>query len=389
MTGRRVVVVSRRFWPLMGEAEFVAANLAEEIQRQDNEVRVVTSRVIPQWPSTFKFRSFPVYRLPTRFPTFRARRLFERSCIKFIRESAADLDAAIFVQSGFPDIELLSQLGKLDIKCIVRLDGELVADAALKDDWSTFQAKSRQLIDEQKLVLVAPTEDLQFQLQKSGIDSSWIRDGIPDSDANTLASSEQKSRARIGLSQSHPLLRIRESQKLAVVAGPIIADQFLDRWIASWSYVTKSVPNAMIWIIGEGNIEQQLWTQIVELELENHVILGGTFDDLTDVFHAADLFLLANPRRKDAPFVLQAQSNHLPVLSETGHFSDDPSLYSPGNEFIETRSNNSVELAENICKLFTDGNSNEVSKKTIESARNRIRNFHNIDTMVSDYLKLI
>ena len=47
---RRWVLISRRFWPLVGGAEAVMALLSSELAAEGDQVRVLTARWSPDWP---------------------------------------------------------------------------------------------------------------------------------------------------------------------------------------------------------------------------------------------------------------------------------------------------------------------------------------------------
>ena len=64
MSSLRLALVTRRFWPLVGGAEMVMANLAEELTRQGHQVQIVTAQWHPNWPKQISHRGIPVIRLP-------------------------------------------------------------------------------------------------------------------------------------------------------------------------------------------------------------------------------------------------------------------------------------------------------------------------------------
>ena len=63
MSAMRVALITRRFWPLVGGAESVMANLATEMRRQRHQVQVVTAQWNPNWPTDFVHREIDVHRL--------------------------------------------------------------------------------------------------------------------------------------------------------------------------------------------------------------------------------------------------------------------------------------------------------------------------------------
>ena len=62
VSGCRVVIVTRRFWPLVGGPEKVLANLAVELTARGCPTTVLTARWQPKWPAEIVLRGVPVIR---------------------------------------------------------------------------------------------------------------------------------------------------------------------------------------------------------------------------------------------------------------------------------------------------------------------------------------
>ena len=60
----RLVLVTRRFWPLVGGAETVMANLAAELAARGVGVTLLTARWQNDWPAELTYRGEPVVRVP-------------------------------------------------------------------------------------------------------------------------------------------------------------------------------------------------------------------------------------------------------------------------------------------------------------------------------------
>ena len=66
----RLVLVTRRFWPMVGGAERAVAELAAELANRAVPVTLLTARWQPSWPAEINYRGVPVVRLPN--PRLRA-----------------------------------------------------------------------------------------------------------------------------------------------------------------------------------------------------------------------------------------------------------------------------------------------------------------------------
>ncbi|MCP3694380.1 MAG: hypothetical protein GY917_19400, partial [Planctomycetaceae bacterium] len=59
----RSVLVTRRFWPLVGGAEMVMANLGAEFQQRALPCQILTAQWEASWPVEVVHREVPVVRL--------------------------------------------------------------------------------------------------------------------------------------------------------------------------------------------------------------------------------------------------------------------------------------------------------------------------------------
>ena len=92
MSPMRLVLITRRFWPLVGGAEGVMANLAAEFASRGMEVTLLTAQWHPDWPVRVRYRGASVVRLSNPslrgWGTFRYMRALER----WLRHRAGQYD---------------------------------------------------------------------------------------------------------------------------------------------------------------------------------------------------------------------------------------------------------------------------------------------------------
>ena len=378
MSNLRVAVVTRRFWPLAGETEYVAANLAGEIHANGMQVEILTGRPLPGWPSSFIYRGCQVHRLPRRFSTLGFRQSFERLVKRYLRSASPKIDSAIFLQDGVPPFDLIEHTLQSGIRVICRMDPTLI-------DYSGDNLEALAGPGLSECEWIVTTNSMKTHFQKFSAAVSLIPDGIPEVENEWYAPVlDHKTRARQNLNRSHPLLRIRPQDRLAVIAGPVDAKQHIERFVAAWPLVLKSLADAKLWIIGEGSYQQQLWEQITDRNLDDHIVLGGVFDDLTDVFDAADLLLLGDPRRIESPYVLQAQSRGLVVLTSFGLQNQEEPDDLQGVLIADSK--NRRELSQVIVDFFRPKTDEESNR---ESARQKIAKFHKMSDCTQRYLQLL
>lgn len=61
--------------------------------------------------------------------------------------------------------------------------------------------------------------------------------------------------------------------------------------VKAWRIVLESFPKAKLWILGDGPRSRKVWDTISDLDLIYTAIMPGYFDDLDEIFQAADLYV--------------------------------------------------------------------------------------------------
>ncbi len=95
MTARRVAVVTRRFWPLVGQAEIAAADLAVALRDAGQQPIVLTAQWHKSWPRQFHYENIPVVRIAQ--PSLRLWGDFRymRGVTRWLSENRRELDVAV------------------------------------------------------------------------------------------------------------------------------------------------------------------------------------------------------------------------------------------------------------------------------------------------------
>ena len=83
--------------------------------------------------------------------------------------------------------------------------------------------------------------------------------------------------------------------------GRLTRNSNIPRLIAAWSHVVQRMPDAKLWISGEGSGEDEVWQSIVHHELNQNVILIGQFDATEDLVNVADLIILSTVGSRHEP----------------------------------------------------------------------------------------
>ena len=313
MKSLRLVIVTRRFWPMSGSVELAVGDLASHLKNLGHDVQIVTARWGKNWPSYFLIREVPVFRVtkPTAGPWGSYR--FQRAVHRFLDqlfENDQPVDAVIVFGLGQETDTVLRNLSQNNPSATVltRVDSKI--DAYHR--WS-LNAIRRTLFGLDRVTGVIADSDLtRERLLRFGVDEDIVRviaDGVSAVDTNRSAA--EQGRARQTLSDAHPILAIEPDQPLVVTAAAMDNDGGIMDLVAAWPTVLSTYPRAKLWLLGDGSHGPQIWNSITAKDLVHSIIMPGYFDDLEEVFKAADLYV--HPSRTDAGCsgLTRAMASHL------------------------------------------------------------------------------
>ncbi len=334
MNSLRLLIVTRKFWPISGPAESEVGDLACGLKSLGHQVEVVTARWGKNWPARFVIREIPVHRItrPTTGPwgSFR----FQRALTRFIAQSfdeAKPIDGIIVFGLGQESEHILRwlQARNAPTKVVVRVN----PDINPYRQWSHNSIRRTLFVLDQVDGIAADSEWTKHQLVGFNVNSKNIHViyagvGEPETrveplfeDLSTRSKAKQIS-ARRALSDAHPILTIEPDQPLIVSAATMEDDKGLIDLVDAWSTIIRSYPRAKLWLLGDGSHGQQVWDAITARELVHSVIMPGYFDDISQVFAAADLYV--HPHRTDAACsgLIKAMASSLCPIATLGTFTE-------------------------------------------------------------------
>ncbi len=283
----RIAIISRRFWPFAGSTEFAVSDLASAIQRAGHHVDIVTVRWEKSWPQNFEFRELPVHRI-NRPPTgawggFR----YLRNLLRHLNEIQPD---GIIVFGLGEEAWTIAKSYGGKVPFVIRVDNHLLGFRDGKANLNHRQVASLNLASD---VIV----ESQWTADRLKLSANLTQDRIvvvPDGitiDPEHQRSIAGQGAARVAISDAHPMLMVDSTQPLVVCGSPMDGDPGLVDLVNAWPAVQKRFATAKLWIFGEGKKSRRVWDQIQENHLINSVIMPGSFDHLSVVFSAADIYV--------------------------------------------------------------------------------------------------
>ena len=381
MSPLRLVLVTQRFWPLMGRAARATANLAAELVSRKIDVTVLTVRWHPLWPPEVTCGGVPVVRLAgppgrgrstTRYVKALARWLEQnrdRYDLVYVSMLKHEAYAALrATRKGVPVVLRAEAAGRFG-DCVWQLEakrGRRIKQACMKAD-----------------ALIGPSRLIERELIAAGYPRHrvhYLAYGVPIPPAR---SPTRKASAHTALAAANAGLRMPDDAPLAVYTGRLRATKGLTELVSAWQRVVASRPEARLCLAGEGPLRKGLEEQIVGLGLSGRVVLAGVFDSVEELLAAADLFVL--PSREEGPSLalLEAMAAGLPIVA-----TDVPGTREPvtdGQHGLLVPGQDVDALSAAILRLL---DTPELAARLGAAARDRARTRFSLAQMADAHLKL-
>jgi glycosyltransferase involved in cell wall biosynthesis len=314
MRGLRVVLVTRRFWPLVGGAENTMAALAMELRARGAEPTVLTAQGTPDWPSCVHYDGIRVTRLPGPrsdvWGTFR----YLQALRSWLRWHKNQIDVVCVSRLRLEAYAALTALRRTAIPVVLRAEQSGEAGDL---PWLQRRGFGSRILKRCRTAaaVIAPDASVVAELVQAGFARSQIHmiaNGIPPMPARSYG---DRGRAREALAEINPDLQTREATRVVLFVGRLRQSNGLLTLISAWPAVLQAQPEARLWVIGDGPLRDPLCERVMDLQLQSKVLLPGTFEDVGDLYAAADVFVCPT-RQAGVPLaLLEAAAARVPIVA--------------------------------------------------------------------------
>jgi glycosyltransferase involved in cell wall biosynthesis len=310
----RLVLVTRRFWPLVGGAERIMAGLGAELAGRVGAVTILTARWQPLWPPEITFRGTRVVRLPN--PPQRVWGTWQyMRAVRIWLEQCPDHYDLVYVSMLKHDAHAaLKAAARRRVPVVLRSEGAgLYGDCHWQEQargggWIRRQCRKAQAI-------VAPSQAIEEELLAAGYPRERIH-RIGNGVAIPAAfGPDQKVTARAALEAANPRLHLAPGAPLAIYTGRLDRAKGLTDLVAAWEELAVERPQARLWLAGEGPYGKDLEEQIDARGLSGRVVLAGVFDSVDELLAAADVFVLPSEEEGMSLALLEAMAAGVPVVA--------------------------------------------------------------------------
>jgi len=311
MNPLRLLIVTPRYWPLADDMERGLATLAEALLEHDVRSTILTAAWGPDWPSQVIHREIPVHRV--RHPpqggwhTFR----FLRRVARWLREHRGQFDVVYVSNLRNEAYATIGALPGGQVPVVLRADEH---DGA----WQEQARFGRRIkVRCQQAAAIAVNTDRSAQtLVDAGYDRRQVHVipwGVP---AAPVRSSAARIEARQALAAANHDLAAGDVTPVAVCVTRLDNCSTLRPLISAWKTVSARWPGAKLWLIGDGPQRHDVYDVIVDHGMHRDLFMPGSFDELGDVFQAADVCIAVNRSVAESPALLEAMAVGLPIIAE-------------------------------------------------------------------------
>ena len=307
-------MVTRRFWPLVGGAEMVMANLARQFRQQGAESTIVTAQWQPDWPRDFVHREVPVVRLPqprTRgWGTWR----YIRQLSRWLRDHQDEFDLVFVSMLKHSAYAAISVGQTLKQPVVLRAEG---AGPTGDCQWQQTARFGRRIQDHcrRAAAVLAPSQQVHEELLELGYAPDRLHHVANGVALGPAPTADNRRAARQALGDTSLELRLEPEQKLVVFTGRLDRNKGLFDLVDAWRDVASQQPEARLWLIGEGPDSDEIRRRIFEQQLDGKILMPGAFDEVDQSLQAADLFVFPSYAEGLSLSLLEAMAHRLPVVA--------------------------------------------------------------------------
>ncbi len=390
MSHPRVVLVTRRFWPLVGGAESVMARLGAALVRRGSDTTVLTARWASSWPEQFVHHGVRVVRLPQSRLRFLGTLEYMRAVARWLNENRESFDL-VYVSMFKHDAYAAVGVGKRRrFPVAIRAEGggfsgdmhwQLQATCGRRIKRRCYQAAAT----------IAPSRAIEREIIAAGYPRErihYIPNGVPfeplEPPLDTASREEAAQNARRVLATASAQLRLpAPNSPLVLFAGRLDETKGLETLIRCWPQVIAGRPQARLWIVGEGPHRDTLLSAIRDTGCESSILLPGAFDNVDELLAAANVFVLPSREEGLSIALLEAIAAGVPVVA-----SDIPGnrqLIDDQQHGLLVPKEDADALAAAIIRQIENP---ERGLQMAQHARQRAADQFSLDAMVGQHLEL-
>lgn len=380
MNPLRLLMVTPRYWPLVGDTERVTSRLANEFCARGCSTTILTARWHNDWPESVIHRHAVVKRLPGSprggWTTFR----YMRALARWVREHREEFDVIYVMNLRQDAYAIAGALRSHSPPVVLRSQRAGATGDCHWQEHARFGSRIRKRC-QTATAIVASTVVGADELLRAGYTSIHRIDyGAEEMEPRSAAS---RYHARVALADVNQDLEVAEFAPVAICVDRFAEGRGLAELVRAWFPIADRWPSAKLWLVGDGPLRDALYEGIVDLGLRQQIAMPGSFDELSELYHAADVFVSASPDFGMSQALIEAMAAGLPIIA-----ADTPDL----RELMENAVHGFLIppgdlrcLSERIAHMFESA---ELALQFGLAARRRTNECYSLARVADDHLTL-
>lgn len=311
---RRLALVTRRFWPLVGGAEMLMSQLATAFRERGARPTIVTAQWQSDWPTDLVHQETPVVRLPNPNQRFWGTIRYMIALARWMKHHQSELDVIYVSMLKHDAYATLGARTERRLPVVLRAEGSGETGDCRWQQTARFGDRIRRRCLTADAI-VAPSRAIYDELLAAGYPNRLVRH-IPNGVVTRPArNAERRWAARQLLAESNPDLATREETPVVIFTGRLARAKGLFDLLHAWSGIAERWSDARLWLVGDGPDRDDLFELILDLGLRHQVVMPGAFDDVQDLLDAADLFVLPSYHEGLSIALLEAMAAGVPIVA--------------------------------------------------------------------------
>jgi glycosyltransferase involved in cell wall biosynthesis len=379
MNSLRVLFVSERFWPIVDPAAMAIEQVSHALARRGHVVRVLTRRWQKYWPPELRVGDIDVVRLPysprTRFGAMR----LSKNVAQWLDLHRVHFDLILIDPR---DTLLAAVIAWVTRNRFPICFWPTCAEPMTEDEANRF-TRPRSTSAQDHAAWIGPLVEPVAEVARSLVNPKRVSTLGPFVDCLPL-DDVSRTKARAALADNHPLHSLGKDDPLIVSVGTWNDARPILPWIDSWDVVCRTYPGARLWIVGDGDEVPRIADHIRSRQMAHQILLVGRFDDWSDLFKAADLFVQADASVVPPFPSLCAMNAELPIVAR-GDNREQNAWLNPGVNGFWCRSREPRAMAKAIVDALQQP---EQRASIARAAQLQVRRDHNLDAGVAELERL-
>ena len=294
MNPRRLVIVTRRFWPLHDATARVLQRLAHALTERHWQVTVLTALWLPDGPREFRQGNVRVIHVGPAPRGWRETYSYGRRVAAWLRAHRAHWDLVLVSGLGADAYAVLASRRKDTYPVLLRAERAGEQGDCHRQLTMCCGARVKRACQRAD-ALLAPTELTQRELIAAGYPRPRIHPLPPGRDLPPPVTSAQRAEARAALSQIDPSLSTSLDAQVVLIALAATDRPHWQAWLEQLRHGIERLPQVRWWVTVDAPLRDTCRLDLQAAGLEHHVTILGDFDDLDDVFIAADALVQLSP----------------------------------------------------------------------------------------------